>query len=61
MIAAQAAQLVQVGVRALLASGSTEALLSMKASAAIPIVFWSSDPIAENRGGSHENVAAAWR
>ncbi|MGI8988407.1 MAG: ABC transporter substrate binding protein [Bryobacteraceae bacterium] len=47
VITAQAAQLVQAGVRVLVASGSTEALLAMKASSTIPIVFWSFDPVAE--------------
>jgi putative ABC transport system substrate-binding protein len=47
VIAAQAAQLIQAGARLLVVSGSTEALLAMKASSTIPLVFWSGDPVAE--------------
>jgi putative ABC transport system substrate-binding protein len=47
VIAAQVAQLIQAGARILVVSGSTEALLTMKASGTIPIVFWSADPVAE--------------
>ncbi|MDQ2948443.1 MAG: ABC transporter substrate-binding protein, partial [Acidobacteriota bacterium] len=58
MVGAQASQLVQAGVRVLVASGSTEALLSMKASSAIPIVFWSADPVAEGLAKSLQQPGA---